>query len=114
MGNDLADDEYRVVVRTLGSGTGIDRPAGVYPNLKMSWMPVYNKGCVFCAPRIAEGKEPFCSYNCPTEALSFGDKDDQTSDYAVNVARVRDAGYHVFELPGWENSKSNITYASKK
>jgi Fe-S-cluster-containing dehydrogenase component len=114
VGNGLADDEYRVTVRTLGSGTGIDRPAGVYPNLNMGWLPVYETSCVLCAPRVAEGQPPYCSHSCPTEAIAFGDADDDGSDYTSALKRVRDAGYRIFELPAWENKKSGITYASRK
>jgi Fe-S-cluster-containing dehydrogenase component len=114
VGNRLADDEYRITVRTLGSGSGIDRPAGVFPNLSMGWMPVYNKTCVYCAPRVAEGNEPYCSYNCPTSALAFGDTDTSDSAYMRELARVRAAGYRVFELPAWEDKKTRVTYASRK
>mgnify|MGYP000822662312 FL=1 len=41
VGNHLEDDEYRVEVETHGSGAGIDRPEGVYPDLHMWWQPVY-------------------------------------------------------------------------
>ena len=40
VGNHLEDDEYRVEVETHGSGQGIDRPEGVYPDLHMWWQPV--------------------------------------------------------------------------
>ena len=56
MGNHLADDEYRVTVRTNGSGAGIDRPSGEYPKLHMNWMPIYKKSCTFCPDRVAEGE----------------------------------------------------------
>ena len=114
VGNDLADDEYRVVVRTLGSGTGIDRPAGVYPKLSMGWQPIYNKSCVFCASRVADGQLPYCAYNCPTSALAFGDDTDPESDYSKGLKRAYEAGYRVFDLPAWEDKKSGITYASRK
>ncbi len=114
VGNGLDDDVFRLTVRTLGSGTGIDRPAGVYPELTMGWQPVYNKSCVFCAPRVAEGKEPYCVYNCPTAALAFGNREDVDSDYGKALSRVREGGYRIFELPGWEDKKQGITYASKK
>jgi Fe-S-cluster-containing dehydrogenase component len=114
VGNELADDEFRVVVRTLGSGTGIDRPAGVYPDLKMGWQPVYAKSCVYCAPRVAKGEEPFCTYNCPTGALHFGDTEDAASPLVEERERLRAKGYKLFQLPDWEGSKGGITYASRK
>ncbi|MDR1185728.1 MAG: hypothetical protein LBK67_13185 [Coriobacteriales bacterium] len=114
MGNDLADDEYRLFVRTLGSGSGIDRPAGVYPDLRMGWLPVYQKSCVLCAPRVAQGEMPYCVYDCPTGALHFGDEADAGSDYCAETKRLKEKGYRLFELPGWEGSKSGVTYASRK
>ena len=43
VGNHLADDEYRVEVKTHGSGAGIDRPAGVYPELHLL-RPAHRRG----------------------------------------------------------------------
>ncbi len=48
VGNGLEDDDYRIIVRTNGSGAGIDRPQGTYPNLRMGWQPIYQKSCTFC------------------------------------------------------------------
>lgn len=113
-GNDLLDDEYRLVVRTLGSGGGIDRPAGVYPDLAMKWMPVYRDTCVSCGSRVAESKDPYCVYSCPMEALVFGDAEDADCAFSSETERLRDAGYRIFKLPAWEESKHNIVYASRK
>jgi Fe-S-cluster-containing dehydrogenase component len=113
-GNELKDDAYRVTVRTLGSGSGIDRPAGVYPNLKMNWMPVYEKSCVLCAPRVAAGDAPYCVYDCPTEALHFGDAEDSDSSYSKELERLKAKGYRIFSLPDWENSKADILYAHRR
>ena len=44
----LADDDWRVVARTLGSGEGIDKPAGTWGDLKMKWMPVWMTKCMRC------------------------------------------------------------------
>ena len=114
MGNALSDEDYRLIVRTLGSGTGIDRPAGVYPNLSMGWLPVYQEKCTFCASRVAEGDQPYCAFNCPTEALCFGDASDEDSRYSAELKRLREKGYRLFELPSWEVGKAGITYASRK
>lgn len=56
VGNHLEDDEYRVEIKTHGSGQGIDRPEGVYPDLHMWWQPVYLPSCNFCAERMKEGE----------------------------------------------------------
>lgn len=107
VGNELADDDFWVTVRTLGSGEGIDRPAGTWPDLRMSWMPVWSQKCVKCAPRLAEGKDPYCAHNCPTRAITFGD------DTIAEVEKLKEQGFRIFELPAWENSKDGIVYASK-
>lgn len=107
VGNKLEDGDFRVTVRTLGSGEGIDRPAGQWPDLRMSWMPVYSKKCTKCAPRVSEGFETYCTYNCPNGALTFG------GDCAEKAAKLREQGFRIFELPAWEGSKDGVTYASK-
>ena len=106
--NDLPDEEYWATVRTLGSGEGIDRPAGTWPALHMSWMPVWSKKCVKCAPRLAEGEGPFCVKCCPNGALTTG----QGVDAEVEV--LREKGFRIFSLPAWENSRDGIVYASKE
>jgi Fe-S-cluster-containing dehydrogenase component len=107
MGNGLDDDEWWQTVRTLGSGEGIDRPAGVYPDLHMSWLPIWTKKCIFCAPRVKDGGKPYCAYNCPTFALTFGD------EVAAEEEKLRNDGFRIFELGPWEDTKSGIEYASK-
>lgn len=107
VGNKLDDMDYRVTVRTLGSGEGIDRPAGEWPNLRMSWMPIYSQKCTKCAPRLAEGKDPYCVHNCPNRALYFGE------DADAHGKELRERGFRIFELPAWENSKDGIVYGSK-
>lgn len=113
MCHNLADDEYRVTVRTNGSGAGIDRPQGVYPNLRMSWQPIYQKSCTFCPERQLEGLQPMCVHDCPTEALAYGDESDPESAFSVAKARCVDSQYHLFTLPDYENTKSGIVYATR-
>ena len=113
-GNDLPDDTWRVTVRTLGSGEGIDRPSGVWPNLKMSWMPVFSRSCIVCPTRTDGGKLPYCVHNCPNKAMWYGDLDDETSDVALKVEELRDRNFRLFRLPSWENSKEGVVYASKR
>lgn len=111
--NHLDDDEYRVTVRTNGSGAGIDRPAGEYPNLHMNWMPIFQKSCTFCPERISEGELPHCAYNCPTKALAFGD-DSEDSDFTKAVERCKARHYHMFEIPAYEGTHANVVYATKE
>ena len=107
VGNNLEDGDFRVTVRTLGSGEGIDRPSGTWPDLRMSWMPIWSGKCTKCAPRVAEGREPYCTYNCPNGALTFG------ADVPAKIEELREKGFRIFELPEWEYSKNGIVYASK-
>lgn len=114
MGHHLDDDDYRVTVRTNGSGAGIDRPAGVFPNLKMNWQPIFKKSCTFCPERLKEGELPFCVNCCPTDALAFGDDSDPESAYSKELSRVEKAHRHVFELPAYEDARANVSYALRQ
>lgn len=106
--NKLEDDEFWVTVRTNGSGSGIDRPQGQWPNLTMSWIPIWSKQCIVCAQRQAEGKQPFCVECCPTHALTYGDEAE------AKIEELRDQGFEIFELPAYENSRSGVVYARKE
>ena len=113
VGNHLADDEYRIEVKTHGSGQGIDRPAGVYPNLRMWWQPIYKDTCTWCAHRIAEGEQQFCVMDCPTLALAFGDDADPESDYSQALKRVQERGAKLSELEG-DGTKQGVVYATTR
>lgn len=113
VGNHLPDEDYRIEIKTHGSGQGIDRPAGVYPDLKMWWQPIYLKSCTFCAPRVAEDEQPFCMQYCPTRALAFGKDDDPTSEYSQALERVRERGAREF-TSDIEDTKDSIIYASTR
>lgn len=114
MCHDLPDDDYRVVVQTNGSGAGIDRPEGVYPDLHMSWQPIYKKSCTWCAERQAEGLMPMCEYACPTEALAYGDESDPESPFSQAFKRCAEKGYRTFELPADDDTKAGVVYATKR
>lgn len=116
VGNHLADNEFRIEVETLGSGVGIDRPAGAYPDLHMTWRPVYQATCTFCPERLRADELPFCVSCCPTEALAFGDAADSASDFAQALARVEGKGARTFELEGEAaaNARANVTYATRR
>ena len=108
VGNNLPDDEFFLTVRTLGSGEGIDRPAGTWPNLRMSWQPVWTQKCVKCAGRLAKGQLPYCVQSCPCGALSIGEA------AAAKKEELRDRGFRFFELPAWDKTKEGVIYAEKK
>jgi Fe-S-cluster-containing dehydrogenase component len=114
MGNKLPDDTWWQTVRTLGNGDGIDRPGGTWPNLHMSWMPIWSEKCTMCRGRTSRGEEPYCVYNCPTHALCYGDAKDPKSAVSKELARLRDNGFHVYERPVWEGGHKGIVYATNK
>ena len=105
--NKLDDEDFWVTVRTHGNGHGIDHPAGKWPNLTVSWQPIWSKKCIECAPRQAEGKPPFCVECCPTHAISFGEEAD------CQLEELKGQGFEVFELPAYESSRQGVIYARK-
>ncbi len=107
VGNKLPDDKYWLTVRTLGSGEGIDRPAGVWPDLHMSWIPIWSQLCVKCPARTAEGELPYCVNSCPNDALTFGE------DAKAMAEELKQRDFRIFTLPSFENSKDGIVYGSK-
>jgi molybdopterin-containing oxidoreductase family iron-sulfur binding subunit len=113
VGNKLAEDEWWQHVRTLGSGTGIDEPAGTWPDLHMSWMPIHTQDCTLCGERTEQGLEPFCTYNCPTKAMTFGDLEDPQSSISKRMAELKEIDYRIFRLPAWERTRPEIVYAEK-
>ena len=110
-GNDTPDGEWWQIVRTIGSGAGIDDPAGVWPDLKMSWMPIWTQKCIKCAPRVAQGELPYCENSCPTYAITSGDLSDPESAISKEKAKLEAKGYRVYELPSWEGTKAGVLYA---
>jgi len=109
----LPEDKWWQYVRTIGSRAGIDEPAGEWPNVRMSWMPVYTSDCILCGKRTKEGLEPFCTYNCPTKAMTYGDLDDPKSDVSMSMKKLREKSYRIFQLPVWEGTRPEIYYSEK-
>ena len=109
----LPVEEWWQYVRTIGSGAGIDEPAGTWPNLSMSWMPVHTPDCTLCGERTEKGMQPYCTYNCPTKAMTYGDLDSPKSPISTRMAELREKGYRVFQLPAWERTRPEIWYAER-
>ena len=108
----LADDEYRVFIRTIGGGQ-IDTPGGKWPHLYMKWMPIYTKKCIGCAGSDATDNVPYCVFNCPTDTLSYGDPDDTESTYSKVLAELKSNEFRIYQLDPWEEPRKNVTYAEK-
>jgi Fe-S-cluster-containing dehydrogenase component len=51
--------------------------------------------CTFCLHRVGKGKLPACVETCPTNALTFGDLNDPTSD----VAKLLVSRKHAVQKP---------------
>ncbi|MGI6032509.1 MAG: hypothetical protein ACOX69_03750 [Coriobacteriales bacterium] len=108
----LEGDHYRLSVRTLGSG-GIDEPTGTFPNLHMSWMPVFSTDCTLCGDRKAEGEPAYCQLACPAQAIIHGDLDDPESDVSKKHEELLARGYREVHLPEWENTRKEVIYMSE-
>jgi len=113
VGNQLADDEWWQYVKTLGNGSGIDRPAGVWPDLHMNWQPIHTTDCTLCGGRTEQGLDPYCVHNCPNDAMTYGDLDDPQSKISLLVGKLREGGYKIYKLPEWERTHPEIVYATK-
>ncbi len=110
--HDLAADDWWLFIRTLGSGNGIDDPAGEWPDCNMSWQPVYTKSCTLCQDRAKEGNLPYCAYNCPTHALTYGDADDPESALSQRLAVLQERGSSIYTMPAFENTRKNVIYSA--
>jgi Fe-S-cluster-containing dehydrogenase component len=113
VGNQLADDEWWQYIKTLGDGSGIDRPAGVWPDLHMSWQPIHTTDCTLCGERTDQGQDPYCVHNCPNGAMTYGDLDDPQSEVSLLTEELRGRGYKIFKLPEWERSRPEVVYANR-
>lgn len=110
------DDDWRIVVRTPGSGEGIDKPAGAWGDLHMEWMPVWATKCMRCSANDCTESypEPFCVHSCPTRALSFGDVEDESTPAGTRAAELKKAGRRFFKMSEFEQTRPGITYVNRK
>jgi formate dehydrogenase iron-sulfur subunit len=49
--------------------------------------------CTLCSDRVAVGQAPACAKACPTQAISFGTKDDMKSWADARIADLKERGY---------------------
>jgi len=71
------------------------------PRLRQADSRVYK--CTLCSDRVAVGLEPACIKSCPTQALSFGSKEDMIGLARHRVAELGERGFPhaaVYDPPG--------------
>ena len=112
VGHKLGAEEFWQHIRTNG-GNEIDEPGGVWPDLHMSWTPIYTKDCTLCGDRTEQGEAPFCTWNCPTQALMYGDLADPQSNISLHMQELLGKGFRIFQAKSWEGSREGIIYAQK-
>jgi len=115
----LAADEWWSKVITNGKTNTpyLDDPAGSWSNpstLKMSWTPVHLPKCDLCIDRTRAGKDPYCVYNCPTSAKTYGDLDDPSSAISLVMKDLTDRGYKIYQLPDAGKGTHTAAYYADK
>ena len=103
-------DTYRNYVRTIGGGE-LDTPGGKWPNLYMKWMPIWKQSCIQCHGVDGTDNQPYCVYNCPSGALTYGDPEDPESELSKRREELLDLEYRVYEIPDWEDTRKGVLYA---
>lgn len=112
LAHDLPVDEYWLFIRTIGAG-GIDEAGGTWPNLYLKWNPVFTQQCIKCVGDESTGGVPYCAYNCPTEAMLYGDVDDPNTEIAKHRETLLDNLYHEWKFPQWEKTRDDVTYMER-
>ncbi|MGE0119483.1 MAG: formate dehydrogenase subunit beta [Dongiaceae bacterium] len=59
--------------------------------------------CTLCSDRVAVGQAPACAKACPTQAISFGTKEDMTHWAEARIADLKERGYEnagLYDPPG--------------
>src|SRR5574341_2059616 len=75
------------------------------PRLRSEDSKVYK--CTLCSDRVAVGLEPACIKSCPTQALSFGSKEDMLFQAEHRLEDLRERGFTkaaVYDPPGVEGT----------
>src|SRR5512136_1035324 len=75
------------------------------PRLHKADSRVYK--CTLCSDRVAVGLEPACIKACPTQALSFGSKEDMLAQARHRLADLNERGFvkaAVYDPPGVEGT----------
>jgi len=85
----------------IGCGDCISGCPFNIPRLRKSDSRVYK--CTLCSDRVAVGLEPACIKACPTQALSFGSKDDMKDLARHRLAELNERGFTnaaIYDPPG--------------
>lgn len=56
--------------------------------------------CTLCFDRLVDGEQPACSKTCPTQSISFGDREDLVADARERVAQLHERGMTEARLYG--------------
>lgn len=108
----LETEEFWQYVRTIGGGE-CDEPGGKWPKLYMKWMPIWKNSCKSCTGDKTTGLLPYCVFNCPTGALTYGDPQDGGSEFSERLETLKSRGFRVYEIPVWEETRQGIIYTEK-
>ena len=54
---------------------------------------------LMCAGRTVEGDQPYCVYNCPTQAMWYGDLEDEDSEVVKKLEELRDRDFRPLPYP---------------
>jgi formate dehydrogenase iron-sulfur subunit len=85
----------------IGCGDCISGCPFNIPRLRKEDSRVYK--CTLCSDRVAVGLEPACIKACPTQALSFGSKEDMLTQARHRLADLKERGFAhaaVYDPPG--------------
>ena len=90
------DPEHCIGCQYCVSGCPFD-----IPRFNAETRKVYK--CNMCVDRVEAGLEPACVKTCPTNAISWGSKEDMLRSADVKVERLRERGYEhaaLYDPPG--------------
>ena len=69
--------------------------------------------CLACSGNARTDNQPFCAYNCTTEALTYGDLDDPDSAISKKMEELRQKDFRIYQLHAWEKTREGVWYAEK-
>lgn len=109
-------DKTEMIKGCTSSGDEMSKKAGAYPPDKMAYdHPDYDdvrrggivEKCIFCEHRVKNGELPNCVVACPSQARTFGDISNPSSEVAQLVKKYEDT---VEVLKPDAGTKPNVFY----